>query len=339
MEKVREAMHDKGTFIISLDFELNWGVHDVFTKEQYRENILGARQAIPKMLALFQQYDIHATWATVGMLCFADKKKLLENFPTLLPTYVDQKFSPYGKMSNVGENEEKDPYHFGESLVQQILEVPHQEIGTHTFSHYYCLENGQDANQFKADLQASLLVPCLENLNIRSLVFPRNQTNPLYLQICKGVGIQSYRGNEENWVYAASSYKNRSKLKRMIRLIDCYVNITGHHTYRIRDDHPDFPVNLRSSRFLRPYLPNLKIMEPLRLSRIKKGVEYAAKRGEIYHLWWHPHNFGTHLDENLSFLRKILEHVTMMREIYGMQSMNMGEAAAMLKYETRGTLN
>ncbi|GEN83263.1 hypothetical protein SLU01_15750 [Sporosarcina luteola] len=328
-------MRNKGAFIVSLDFELNWGVHDVFTKNQYGENILGVRKAIPMMLDLFQQYNIHATWATVGMLCFADKKELLLHIPHLLPTYENQDFSPYGKMHEVGENEEMDPYHFGESLVRQILNVPHQEIGTHTFSHFYCLEKGQDADQFKADLQASMNVPLLEKLNVRSVVFPRNQTNSPYLKICKELGIHSYRGNEENWVYAASGYKDRSNFKRMIRLLDCYLNITGHHTFKIGEYNPDTPVNLQSSRFLRPYHPKLKLLEQLRLNRIKKGVEHAARHGEIYHLWWHPHNFGTHLDENISFLRKILEHVSKMHETYGMQSMNMGEAATIVnKSET-----
>ena len=43
-------MRRNGTFIISLDFELNWGVHDVFTLEQYEKNLLGTREAIDKML-------------------------------------------------------------------------------------------------------------------------------------------------------------------------------------------------------------------------------------------------------------------------------------------------
>ena len=320
-------MLEHGAFIISLDFELNWGVHDVFTLEEYGENILGVRQAIPKMLALFQQYDIHATWATVGMLCFSDKKEMKKHIPPILPTYVDQNFSPYGKLSTVGENEEKDLYHFGLTLVQQITKIPYQEIGTHTFSHYYCLENGQTAEQFQADLQASLSIPNLSNHKISSLVFPRNQTNAPYLKVCKASGIESYRGNEQNWVYEASGYKGRSKLKRAVRLLDCYVNLTGHHTYRISNESDDYPINLRSSRFLRPYNPKLKMLEPLRLKRIKKGVEHAAKQKEIYHLWWHPHNFGTFLDENLKFLTEILDHYAKMREVYGMQSMNMGEAA------------
>ena len=36
-------------------------------------------------------------------------------------------------------------------------------------------------------------------------------------------------------------------------------------------------------------------------------MERAARSREIVHLYWHPHNFGVHLDENMSFLRAILE--------------------------------
>jgi len=59
-----------GTFVISLDFELMWGVRDLQTKETYGANVLGARLAIPAMLALFEEFGLHVTWATVGLLFF-----------------------------------------------------------------------------------------------------------------------------------------------------------------------------------------------------------------------------------------------------------------------------
>jgi hypothetical protein len=51
----------------------------------------------------------------------------------------------------------------------------------------------------------------------------------------------------------------------------------------------------------------------------------AAKRGRIYHLWWHPHNFGVHLDENLAFLRLVLDHYRLLRERYEFQSVTMSD--------------
>ena len=42
-----------GAFVISLDFELFWGVRDSKSLADYGANILGVRQAIPAMLELF----------------------------------------------------------------------------------------------------------------------------------------------------------------------------------------------------------------------------------------------------------------------------------------------
>ena len=44
----------KGYFVISLDYELMWGVRDSQTKESYGKNILGVKSAINEMLECFK---------------------------------------------------------------------------------------------------------------------------------------------------------------------------------------------------------------------------------------------------------------------------------------------
>jgi len=58
----------------------------------------------------------------------------------------------------------------------------------------------------------------------------------------------------------------------------------------------------------------MPLLQALQERRILADMTYAAKRGLVYHLWWHPHNFGTHLQQNLSLLRRILDHFRNMRE-------------------------
>ena len=319
-------MTTHGIFVISLDFELNWGVHDVFTLEQYEENLSGTPEAIDKMLELFNNLGIRATWATVGMLFFKNKKELLDNIPSLLPTYTNSSFSPYEKLATIGENEEQDPFHFGQSLLKKIAEYAGQEISTHTFSHYYCLEEGQTAEQFEADLKASIKVNKEFGYPVKSIVFPRNQLNKTYLPICKKYGIESYRGNEKSWIYEGSQFYKESLFRRMLRLADCYVNITGHHTYQLKRVMQEPIINLPSSRFLRPFNSKMKSFERLRLRRIKKSIIHAAQNGEVYHLWWHPHNFGKDTEENMQFLKQILELVARLNKEYDFESLTMGEA-------------
>ena len=49
--------------------------------------------------------------------------------------------------------------------------------------------------------------------------------------------------------------------------------------------------------------------------------------GGIFHLWWHPHDFGVHLAENLRAVRDILGWFARLRDAYGMESLTMAEAA------------
>ena len=70
-----------GTLSISLDFELFWGMLDVCPLEKYQDHVLGGRKEIPGLLALFQKYGIHATWATVGYLFARSKQEAASFFP------------------------------------------------------------------------------------------------------------------------------------------------------------------------------------------------------------------------------------------------------------------
>lgn len=57
---------------------------------------------------------------------------------------------------------------------------------------------------------------------------------------------------------------------------------------------------------------------------------YAAKNNSLYHLWWHPHNFGANINENLFILEEILKYYTYLNCKYKMKSLNMGEISKMI---------
>ena len=325
------AANSPGLFVISLDFELFWGVRDLQTKAGYGANILGARQAIPAMLALFEEFDLHATWATVGLLFFANRAALLAGLPSQRPDYVDANLSNYVALPELGPDEAADPYYYGHSLLEQIRRVPGQEVATHTFSHYYCREPGQTPDDFRADLQAALAVAQEQGYHLQSLVFPRNQYSAPYLAICRELGIGCYRGNEAAWMYQKQSEAAQTPWQRGARLLDAYLNVSGHNTYAPAQLAQNMPFNIPASRFLRPWSGRLSALEGLRLRRILAGMEHAARYGEVFHLWWHPHNFGVNLAENMVVLRRIAEHFRHLQTRYGLVSQSMGEVAARLQ--------
>lgn len=319
-----------GIFTISLDFELFWGVHDKRSLKGYGRNILGARDAIPRMLEVFERYGIHCTWATVGLLFFDTKEELLEYLPEQRPRYANPALSPYARIGRIGPNERQDPYHFGLSLLRRVRDCPHQEIGSHTFSHYYCLEEGQTPQTFRADLDAAQRAAARLGIALRSLVFPRNQFSADYLGVCHGAGIAAVRGNQPSWLFESAGEAAETLLKRIGRRLDHYVPLSGHNAVTPEADSHGI-VDIPSSRFLLPASARSRVFGHLCHRRIAAGMTHAAATGQVFHLWWHPHNFGIYRNENIALLRQILEHYRALAEEHGMISRNMGEVAASVR--------
>lgn len=326
-----EQQFNKGKFVISLDFELLWGVRDKKTIESYGTNILGVQQAIPAMLKLFDKYQAKATFSTVGFLFAKNREELKASQPAVLPAYDDPKLSPYPDLAIVGNDEHDDPYHFGYSLLQQIVVNGNHEIGTHTHCHYYCLEPGQTIESFRQDLLAAKKIGLANHINVRSLVFPRNQFNEEYLQCCKEVGIDSYRGNPTSWLYAGRNKNDESLTRRAFRFIDTYINLTGYHCHTKEHVTASTITNIAGSRFLRPWSKRFSFLDGLRLNRIKKAMLHAARAKKLFHLWWHPHNFGVNLEENYRFLEKVLKYYKKLQKKYDFESITMSGIADELK--------
>ena len=311
-----------GSLIVSLDFELGWGLSNPSRVKEYEENLRGTRDAIPKILEIFSSFDIHATWATVGFLFVRDKAELLSSLPSQRPQYLNPSVNAYSLLEGLKDNEEQDPLRFGYSLINLIRSVKGQEIGTHTFSHFCCLEHGQTIENFMADMKVALQIAKQHDIKVESLVFPKNQINSDYLPLLKELSIKVYRGHSKQWFYMPSA--RDGVFKRACRLMDSYIPLSKNQAYLEVETQAGL-MNLRASRFLRPYRERLKMIEFLKVNRIKRELTYAARRGFVYHLWWHPHNFGKNLKQNLKNLQTIAECYAALRQKYRMNSLSMSE--------------
>jgi len=311
-----------GNFIISLDFELHWGGAEVWDLELYKEYFLKTRESIPSVLQLFEDNSIRATWATVGFLFAKSKRQLLKFSPSKKPIYFNENLSSYNYFDIVGENEALDPFHFAPSLIEQIIKTKGQELGTHTFSHFYCNEKGQTVEDFDNDLKAVQEI-AKENfdLTLVSLVFPRNQYNAEYLSIAKKNGIKVIRSNPDIWFWR----KSHRFLSPLFRAIDTLFPISNAFVFDSTFLAKETVLELPASRFFRPFKKNEKGIQSLKMRRILQEMTYAAKHGLNYHLWWHPHNFANDIDENLKQLQAIISHYNSLNRQYNFQSKTMGD--------------
>ncbi|MGM9584904.1 MAG: polysaccharide deacetylase family protein [Faecousia sp.] len=316
-----------GTLIVSLDFELFWGMLDCCPLEDYQDHVLGGRKAIPQLLELFQKYGIHATWAAVGFLFAENYEELRRYFPAEKPGYRNDKLDPYREFSRIGRNEQEAPCFYAPSLLKQIAATPGQEIGSHTFSHYYCREKGQTVEQFAADIAAAKAIAADHGYNLTSVILPRNQCEPEYTRILQRSGFTAYRDEENDWIHE----KIRCRLLlKVLRTLDMYLPLTGQGGYRPKNEMGIW--NLTGSRMYRPIKPHLPL-EGLKLHRIKAQMLHAAKHGLTFHLWWHPHNVGVRTEEHLKQLEEIFRYYQQLQKTYGMRSLNMREAAEALSQQ------
>ncbi|WP_033958610.1 polysaccharide deacetylase family protein [Psychroserpens jangbogonensis] len=322
----------KGHFVISLDYEIHWGVFDKRTVEEYKENLSNVGKVIDRLLALSDKYNVKITFSTVGFLFAKDKKELFDYIPINKPTYLNEKLSPYPLLDGIGNNENDDPFHYGLSGVNKIQNNGNHEIGTHTYCHYYCHIPGQTIEQFDDDINSAVSIAKSKGIEVKSLVFPRNMIDahkpsdkPL-LNVLNKHGITSFRGKENSFIYnihTTKFYKNWFILK-LLKFLDAYISITGPNTYDvIKINKSSKVINLPSSRLLRAYSYKFRMFEPFKLKRIKRAMTHAAKKNEMFHLWWHPHNFGAQTDENFSTLEEVFKTYKSLNETYGFQSETM----------------
>lgn len=310
------------SFVISLDFELFWGVSDTRTVQDYGANIRGDWVVVPKLLSLLAKYNVRVTWATVGMLMCRDYEQWREISPAQTPTYENTKLSPY----NLGELAKTHPeLFFARPLVQQIIDAEIHEIATHTYSHFYCSEAGATAGQFSSDLTCARSMASELGIELTSIVFPRNQIRNDFLGVLPENRIKVYRGNPDHWLYRDGHYIPGGLAGRALRLADSWLPISGNAVSQMA--RHDKLTNVPASMFLRPWSRSLSFAEQLKIRRIKQAMTAAASSDRLFHLWWHPHNFGVDTEYNLAMLESVLRHFRELNRRYGMESKTMSEFA------------
>ncbi len=264
--------------VVSLDFELRWGVADVLGGDfgRYRKNLEGVREAVPALLDLFAEMGVRATWATVGAVA-CDGWDDLEAEAPPAPRYVDRHL-----VHDLGAYRAADPsgrLHFAPELVARIAAAPGQELGSHTFLHAFLREPGVMQRDVHADAAAiRSLFERRFGVTPTSFVFPRNQI--AFRDVLARHGIRVVRENADAWYWQLTGNRQESSLIRGMRLLECLVPI-GPRTAPARAQ--------RASYFVRVNLP-----EPAFHLHLRRVAADAAnmRPGDALHLWAHPHNFG-----------------------------------------------
>jgi hypothetical protein len=291
-----------GTFVLSLDTELCWGVVDkpdkLIKNKKYYEQ---ARDCIVDILKLLEKYNIPATWAIVGHLfleeCVSVNGQKHSDIPrSTYPHYLKDWFE-----ESPCSNRMEAPLWYGRDIIENIMSCSvHQEIASHSFAHILY----GDENTRRATVQADL-TNCVNeaqklNLELKSFVFPRNNVG--YIDELSNFGFKAYRGEEPAW------YRSFPKqIRRICHLLDHLLAISPSVSL---PKYEQGIYNIPSSMFyfstngIRGLIP-LKI----RIYKAKKGIRKAVALKKVFHLWFHPFNIATNKSKLLYGLEEIFKEV------------------------------
>jgi len=317
-----EIQLKQGVFTLSLDFELIWGTQDLFGPERFRGACERERAAVVRLLDLFAEFEMSATWCIVGHL-FLDHCAAENGCKH--PEIVRAKHAWYPNdwfARDPGGSEATEPIFFARSLIQKIRDCPTpQEIGCHSFSHVIFGDPGCSREAADSELSACVRLAQDMGIELRSFAFPRNRVG--HLDVLAAHGFTCYRSPDPNW-YERGHWPNA--VKRLAHLWDVLTAArppVGLPT-RTSDGLCDLPGSmiLFPMHGLRRFVPNF-----LRVRRAVRGLDEAVRRKRIFHLWFHPTNLADGTEAMFASLRQILQHAAALRRAGDLEFSPMGAVA------------
>jgi len=250
-----------GGIIFSADFELGWGW-------RYAKNIENgiklaiekaelARENFPRLLKLFDIFDIPVTWATVGHLFLSECNKGDHDWMRRIP-YFENKNWIYSN----GDWFDCDPYTnwekaktwYAPDLVELILlsKVNH-EIASHTFSHIDFSDENCPAAVADDEMKGTAEAALKFGIDLKSMVFPGGTWGNI--GILRKHGIKIYRKN----IKFDLAYPFRDEWGLLVSPSSARI---GQNEYGWDEQY--------------------------HIRRIKKYIEKVQETGTIAHFWFHP---------------------------------------------------
>lgn len=296
----------RGSFVLSLDFELIWGTLDLFGPEGFRSAcVLERRTIVSDLLKLLDEYEIPATWCTVGHL-FLDRcdGKHADRVRAKHAWHPEDWFR-----HDPGGDEGPDSIFLGRALVEKVLACrTKQEIGFHSFSHMIWGDSGFSREAAESEIDGCYEAASWLGFKPASFVFPRNK--PGFLDVLASRGVRVFRGPGPRFY---ERDENASPVGRLAHLMEVAMGTQAPTVRATRDAHG--LVNLPGSMI---YFPahGVRGLIPIerRVARARKAIRRAAQDGSTFHMWFHPTNLADHYDRMMAGLREIFSIVRAARE-------------------------
>ena len=298
-----------GSVVLSLDAELGWGFHDLDSPPIDR--VESARDGWKRLLDYFDEFDVPATWAVVGHLFLEDCDGEHASHPVGNDWFDAER----------GRWRSRPDLRFGEGLIERVrgADVDH-EIGCHTFSHVLYGDRRTDRALALAELEASIDAARARDVSFSSFVFPRNVVG--HRDTLAESGFSCYRGR------APARRFDEAPLGRPLRKL---AEATVDAPPLVKPHRDEFGlVNVPASLYLFGFegvgrsVAESVWGDPV-VAAARRGIDAAARRAGVFHMWLHPNNLVTPRDSRR--MRTILAYLAERRDAGTVTIETMGEVA------------
>lgn len=305
----------QGYFLFSLDTELAWGYFDQYRPGRFSKGGVWERKAIHRLLDIFDEFEISATWAVVGHMFFAACEKC-EVCPVL-----DWK-GKYLSFEQIYDTD--DGLWYGADVIELLqTRGARHEIGFHGYTHKVFDERTMTEAEVKTEISEWQRLAVRKNITPYSVAFPRNQAG--YLKAFKDAGYICYRGDE-----LRPKGSRFTLLRKAMNVFDLIFQVRSPLVYDPILEENGL-VNLPASRWL--FGMNRRVeavldavgLANLRIRPMVDAVKRAAREGKIVHIWAHPEEFTS--DRDFEKLRYLLKQVADEVKQGSMQSITMIDLA------------
>lgn len=301
-----------GSVVISLDCELGWGRHtDVPSGEFVREG----RSNWYRLLDLFEEFDVRATWAIVGHLALSDCDR----------PHVDH---PSGERCCEQSVDGVPPEEvwFGPDLVDAVRSaaVDH-EIGSHGFTHWRFDRDGMTESSADSEFAESAAALRDSGGTSTSFVYPVNRVGHRR-QLAQN-GFDCYRGPNPRIASQTTARRRLGKLRDAVAWAGTPPIVTPSV-----DEHGlvNVPASLYLYGFEGPARTAVTTVrrDPV-VAKAKRGIDAAVASDGVFHLWFHPHDFEG--DGEGGRLRPVLEHLRERVESTDLRVETMGDVSRRIR--------
>lgn len=300
---------------MSIDVEMSWGqIHRADRDYDFPDE----RAQMARLLDLFDDHDVAATWAFVGhlMLDGCDRDAGIAHPELVRPEY--SWFEGDWLAADPCTSAEVAPTWYAPDLLDAVLarDVDH-EIGSHSFTHLIAGDPGCSEDAFRSDLRRCRREFDRRGLVLRSFVFPRNEYGHVHL--LGEEGFSSFRGRRTD------SDAGASATGRRIRRVAEMLALTGRSAATPVAEHGLW--NLPAT-----YLHHVDAVRryPLKLVQAKRRLRQAVTHRSLFHLWIHPHNVQRETERWFDGLEQLLTRASALRREGELDTVTMGQLAERL---------